>query len=228
MQPGSELESSDTFYSGLPSPYVYVCRENEKTVASQANFLIYQRWFQAVYSNPAWSAPNLTLADVTFAQQLNPFGINTWNGDLSTFNATGGKLLHYHGLQDFLISSENSARYYNHVRETMSLTHVELDNFYRYFRVSGMGHCRQGPGAWMIGQSTIGSTVPNPESNVLMAMVEWVEKGLAPETIRGVRYRYDNPKAGLLLARRHCRYPYQNRYAGPQPPSDDESWTCML
>ncbi|PTB40375.1 hypothetical protein M441DRAFT_81112 [Trichoderma asperellum CBS 433.97] len=194
MQPGSELESSDTFYSGLPSPYVY-----------------------AVHGNPAWSALNLTLADVTFAQQLNPFGINTWNGDLSSFNASGGKLLHYHGLQDYLISSENSARYYNLVRETMSRTHVELDNFYRYFRVSGMGHCRHGPGAWMIGQSTIGRTGIDPK-----------KKGSAPETIRGLKYRDDDPKAEILLTRRHCRYPYQNRYTGPQPLSDDESWTCML
>lgn len=86
-----------------------------------------------------------------------------------------------------------------------------------------MRHCRQGPGAWIIRQSIIGSTVLNPESNVLMAIVKWVEKGLAPKTIRGVRYRYNNPKAGLLLAKRHCRYPYQNRYTGPQPPSNNKS-----
>lgn len=80
----------------------------------------------------------------------------------------------------------------------------------------------------MIGQSTIRNTVIDSNSNVLMAMVEWIEKRSAPDTIRGVKYRDDNPKAGLLLTRRHCRYPYQSRYSGPQLPSNDEAWTCML
>jgi feruloyl esterase len=180
-----------------------------------------------VYNNPSWNPAALTLGDVSFAQELNPFGVNTWNGNLSTFKESGGKLLHYHGMQDYLISSENSARYYDFVRETMSLENAEMDHFYRYFRVSGMGHCRQGPGAWMIGQSTSGTTALDPNSNVLMAMVDWVEKNSAPETIRGVKYRDDNPKAELSLARQHCRYPYNNKYIGPQPPSDDKAWACI-
>lgn len=110
----------------------------------------------------------------------------------------------------------------------MSLKSAEIDHFYRYFRISGMGHCRQGPGAWMIGQSTKGSMGLDPRSNVLMAIVNWVEKGSAPETIQGVKFRDDNPKAGLSLVRQHCRYPFQNKYTGPQPPSDNEGWTCVL
>ncbi|KAL7904011.1 Tannase/feruloyl esterase [Trichoderma velutinum] len=210
MQPGSELESSSTFYSGVPSPYV-------------------EEWFgPAIYGLRNWDPRTLKLSDFTFAQELNPFGVNTWNGNLSAFNTSGGKLLHYHGLQDYLISSENSARYYNFVRETMSLKSSDLDHFYRYFRISGMGHCRQGPGAWMIGQSTLGNTGLDPGSNVLIAMVEWVEKGLAPTTIKGVKFRGDKAKDGLSFARKHCRYPYQNKYVGPQPPSNSEGWACTL
>lgn len=46
-----------------------------------------------------------------------------------------------------IITSENSPRYYNHVSETMGLPSSSLDDFYRFFRISGTGHCLEGPGA---------------------------------------------------------------------------------
>lgn len=45
----------------------------------------------------------------------------------------------YHGQADFIISSDNSPRYYNHVSQTMGLPSSDLDEFYRFFRISGMG-----------------------------------------------------------------------------------------
>jgi hypothetical protein len=48
-------------------------------------------------------------------------------------------IVHYHGLADAIISSDNSPRYYNHVSRTMGLTSDQLDDFYRFFRISGMG-----------------------------------------------------------------------------------------
>ena len=56
--------------------------------------------------------------------------------------------MHYHGLTDAVITSDNSPRYYNHVSNTMQLRSSELDEFYRFFRVSGMNHCSGGVGAW--------------------------------------------------------------------------------
>lgn len=48
-------------------------------------------------------------------------------------------IVQYHGLADAIISSDNSPRYYNHVSRTMDLTSNQLDDFYRFFRISGMG-----------------------------------------------------------------------------------------
>jgi hypothetical protein len=45
----------------------------------------------------------------------------------------------YHGQADYIISSDNSPRYYDHVSRTMSLPSSDLDEFYRFFRISGMG-----------------------------------------------------------------------------------------
>lgn len=85
-------------------------------------------------------------------------------------------------------TSSNSPRYYEHVVTTMQETTSELDDFYRFFRISGMGHCEGGAGAWQIGQVTGGPT--DPQHNVLMRMVDWVENGneAAPESVTGVKY----------------------------------------
>lgn len=45
----------------------------------------------------------------------------------------------YHGQADYIISSDNSPRYYEHVSRTMGLPSSGLDDFYRFFRISGMG-----------------------------------------------------------------------------------------
>ena len=45
----------------------------------------------------------------------------------------------YHGQADYIISSDNSPRYYEHVSRTMGLPSSDLDKFYRFFRISGMG-----------------------------------------------------------------------------------------
>ena len=98
----------------------------------------------------------------------------------------------YHGQQDDVITSPNTERYYNHVSNVMGLPNEDLDPFFRFFRVSGMGHCSGGPGAWQIGQTYIGAqgNAADSQHNVLMRLVDWVENGDrgAPETITGVKY----------------------------------------
>jgi feruloyl esterase len=90
---------------------------------------------------------------------------------------------------DAIITSENSPVYYNRVSETMGLNSSALDDFYRFFRVSGMGHCSGGNGAHLIGNQIIqlGDTLDS-QHNVLLRIVDWVENGNAPETITGIKY----------------------------------------
>lgn len=74
----------------------------------------------------------------------------------------------------------------------MGLPSSELDSFYRFFRISGMGHCSGGVGAWQIGQTTLGAanTTLDAQNNVLLRMIDWVEKGdaYAPDTVTGVKF----------------------------------------
>lgn len=146
----------------------------------------------AILEDPTWNADTLDANYAAIASIKNPSGISTWKGDLSAFKNRGGKVLHYHGSADPIITSENSPRYYDHVAITMGLPPSELDSFYRFFRIGGMSHCEGGVGAWEIGQTSAGAlgTILDPQHNVLLRMIDWVEKGdsAAPETVTGVKF----------------------------------------
>ena len=127
-RPGAELSAFNIYLSGQPLPYT-------------------PDWYHyAIYNDPTWNLEHLSLADVAYATQLNPFNIFTFDVDLSSFQALGGKILTYHGMQDQIITPDNSERYYKKLSAITSLPPANLDLFYRYFRISGMGHCSSGPG----------------------------------------------------------------------------------
>ncbi|KAF1952326.1 tannase and feruloyl esterase [Byssothecium circinans] len=139
-----------------------------------------------------------------------------------------GKTIAYHGLQDQQITSFQGIRFYDHLRRGMSKTPSELDDFYRFFRISGMFHCNAGPGAWVFGQGGSGSAAGIPfeaEENVLAAIVDWVEKGKAPEGITGTKFVEDDAAKGVSFKRRHCKYPSRNTYVGGDP-GEVRSWGC--
>ncbi|KAH7053333.1 Tannase/feruloyl esterase, partial [Macrophomina phaseolina] len=184
-------------------------------------------WFKyALFRDPTWDPATLTPADWVASSRANLFNIETWEGDLSRFERRGGKLLHYHGLVDGTISSNNSPRYYEHVSATMGLAPRELDAFYRLFRISGMAHCGGGPGATFIGNQKQSVASLEPEENVLMAMVRWVEEGVPPEVVRGTAYVNGSRDAGVAFKRNHCRWPYRNVYKGPGDVTDEAAWEC--
>ena len=209
MQPGSELNGApQRLYSGTPFPYT-------------------TDWFRyAVYNDPTWDPYTLSLDDFDNAYRVNSGDAESW-ADLAAFRASGGKLLHYHGLVDPLISSDNSARFYDFISRSMGLGSSALDDFYRYFRIAGMSHCAGGNGAWEIGQTGAGAATLDPEGNVLMAVVRWVEEGVAPETIRGTKYVNDTPALGAQIVRAHCRYPFRNVYVGSGEVGEEGSWRCV-
>jgi hypothetical protein len=89
-----------------------------------------------------------------------------------------------------------------------------LDDFYRLFLIPGMGHCGGGLGANGFGQGILGfgTTVVNASShNILLALVDWVESGAAPDTLIGTGVDGST--------RTHCRYPQRSGWNG-------STWVC--
>jgi feruloyl esterase len=185
-------------------------------------------WFRyAVYDNKTWDAATITLDDMAYASKKNPGSAETFNTDLSKLKKSGTKLLHYHGLADGLITSDNSARYYNLVLSTMKATPKDLDPFYRYFRIAGMGHCGGGVGATDIGGRGGKFDPKNPAGDLLSTIVNWVENGVAPETLTGKSMSF-GAATSATITRKHCRYPLTNRFkGGDAKTSDASSWECV-
>ncbi|KAF3931254.1 Tannase [Dactylella cylindrospora] len=209
MQPGGETIGYQYLYNGAVNSY-------------SEDFLRY-----AVYNDPSWDfRENYSLDVADHVNELDPFGISTNNPDLSGFQASGGKLLVYHGLSDGLITAENSYRYYESVGRNMSLPSGQLDSFYRFFPISGMDHCYGGSGAWYVGGplqiAFPGATQIPADGGVLMGMVRWVEEGVAPETVTGFKFG----TTGIVGVREHCKWPKQAKYKGTGDPDAKENWEC--
>jgi hypothetical protein len=186
MQVGSEEYAIQRLYAGKP-------------------FTDSQDWFRyVVYSDPAWDPATFTTEDARKAQELNPFDVRTYPSvaDLQPFRSRGGKILTYHGMQDQQITGHDTGRWMEYLRLQSSF--AELDDWVRYFRISGLLHCVMGPGAWMIGQA--GSSVPfEAQKNVLAAVVAWVEEGAAPDVLEGTKPVDDVSGAGVQFTQKHCK-----------------------
>ncbi|KAF7340911.1 Carboxylic ester hydrolase [Mycena sanguinolenta] len=197
-------------------------------IYSTGQFLYMDNWFRFAVYDPTFNMTALTPDEIVFAWKSNPGDINMWSGDLSQFRNRGGKILHYHGQQDQLITSANSNRYYDLVSQTMQLSHSSLDEFYCFFRISGMQHCAGGSGATFIGNVEYTVASLDPDQNVLTAMVRWIEEEIAPETTTGTAYINQTQALGVDFRRAHCRYPYHNVYIGKDDAKDPASWNCVL
>ncbi|KAK6503708.1 Tannase and feruloyl esterase [Arthrobotrys musiformis] len=158
------------------------------------------------------------------------FGAQTNKTDLSGFQASGHKLLMYHGQADTLVPPTSSYDYYNAVSREMSLQPSALDQFFRFFPISSLGHCIGGTGMNYVGGPSQIQSFPGALDNVpirnsaIMTLVDWVEKGNAPDTLRG----YKLSATGEILGQKdHCRYPRKTTYKGHGDPNKRTSWKCV-
>ena len=125
--------------------------------------------------------------------------------DLARFKARGGRMVSYFGWADPALNPMMGVRYYERV---MQQTGASTADFYRLFMVPGMFHCSGG-----IGTSTFDALTP---------LVEWVEKGTAPQTITASRV----VDGKVVRTRPLCPYPQVERYKGTGSIDEAASFTC--
>ncbi|GKT45795.1 tannase [Colletotrichum spaethianum] len=134
--------------------------------------------------------------------------LQTTYPDLSGIQAAGGKILHVHGEQDDSIPAGSSVHYYESVRTVMfpgqglNESSAALDEFYRLYLVPGGAHCgsntNQPNGGW-------------PQTT-LQTVIEWVEKGNAPDTL-------NNTGVGIDTL---CRWPLRPLWS-----NDGTAFDCV-
>jgi hypothetical protein len=126
--------------------------------------------------------------------------------DLSRFKARGGKIVSYFGWADPALNPLMGVGYYESVLQRLGPATAE---FYRLFMVPGMFHCRGG-----VGVSTFDAFTP---------LVEWVEKGIAPQSIVGSRI----VDGKVVRTRPLCPYPGVAKYRGSGSKDEAPNFACV-
>jgi feruloyl esterase len=125
--------------------------------------------------------------------------------NLSSFSGHGGKLLFYHGVSDPWFSSLDTVRYYDKLATASGGVDATRD-WSRLFLVPGMGHCGGGPAL--------------DRFDFLSALVEWVEKDRAPESVVATGNAFPGRSRPL------CPHPQHAHYKGSGNPEDAASFEC--
>jgi feruloyl esterase len=157
--------------------------------------------------------------------------INSVDPDLRPFKNRGGKIIQYHGWADSAIAPLNSINYYNEVKDVVSSNNGrgnfnEIQEFYRLFMVPGMSHCGGGDGPNAFGNGA-DAPVIDADHDVLMALEQWVEQGVAPDKIIATHYLNNNAANGIQFQRPLCPYPEVPRVIGNGDPTKADSFKCV-
>jgi hypothetical protein len=127
--------------------------------------------------------------------------------DLSAYQRRGGKLIIVHGASDPVFSINDTIGWWNQVNQANGRSAAD---FVRLFAVPGMNHCSGGPAT--------------DRFDAFTALVNWVEKGAAPEKIIAAAGP-GSPWPGRT--RPLCPYPSQPRYNGTGSIEDAASFSCQ-
>jgi tannase/feruloyl esterase len=180
---------------------------------------------EMVFPNSGWRPTSTTIRqDIGNANQVLNI-VNSTDPDLNAFKANAGKLIQYAGWSDAAISPQNDINYYTSVSKVVGGI-VATKEFYRLFMVPGMAHCQGGPGANAFGNLVNGPSPSSPSDDVLSALDQWVEQGVAPHEIIATKYVNDNPASGIAFQRPLCPYPQIAEYSGSGDPKQARNWLC--
>ncbi|EIN04104.1 tannase and feruloyl esterase [Punctularia strigosozonata HHB-11173 SS5] len=178
--------------------------------------LYYERYF--VMNDSDWHVSELDLAAIELGDKLDVGQANAIEANISAFTNSphNGKIIHYVGLADQLISPGNSKLYYDSVKSFMEDNDLgDIDDAYRLFPVPGMKHCKEGFGANAFGgvmQASSGQPPLENDSkhNILQALVAWVENGAEPVRLEAAWYVDDDHNNGIGFTRPLCKLSEQN------------------
>jgi len=174
-----------------------------------------------VYDKPDWDFKSFDVdAGLKAATEKTAQALNATDPDLKAFKARGGKLILYHGWNDPAISALNTINYYASAQAKMGAKNVA--SFVRLYMAPGVQHCVGGPGPDSFGY--VGDNA-DPARSVNAALIDWVEKGVAPASIIVSKH----PPGDMLhvtMTRPLCAYPEVAKYKGSGDTNDAANFVC--
>ncbi len=162
-------------------------------------------------------APRIFATDTKYTESSVQFMTPPNATDLSPFKARGGKMIVYHGNSDPVFSVNDTIAWY----EGLNRNHAgKAADFARLFTVPGLNHCQGGPAT--------------EQFDMLTALVNWVEKGQAPDSVLATARPGVNPDVpagwqsnGKPRSRPLCPWPQQARYKGAGDINDASNFRCQ-
>jgi len=151
--------------------------------------------------------PTITKLDVDKAALLvsDPL-VEPASTNLTTFSGNGGKLIFFHGDSDPWFSALDTLGYYQSLAEANGGTE-KVSEWSRIFLVPGMAHCGGGPSL--------------DHFDMLTAVVDWVEKGAAPDSVLATGKAFPGRSRPL------CAYPKHAQYTGSGDTQDARNFRCQ-
>jgi feruloyl esterase len=139
--------------------------------------------------------------------------LNAVNPDLADFKQRGGKLIVYHGWNDWGVMPGQTLDYIASVqqyaaRSTGGDGRAYAEDFLRLYMLPGVGHCRGGVGP--------------DQADWMDALVRWVENRQPPSSIVGRRLE----QGKVVMTRPFCPHPQVAQYKGSGDTSDAGSFEC--
>jgi hypothetical protein len=125
---------------------------------------------------------------------------------LTTFSLNGGKIIFFHGDSDPWFSPLDTLGYYQSLAATNGGAE-KVSEWSRMFLVPGMAHCGGGPAL--------------DHFDMLTAVVEWVEKGTAPDAVIATGQAFPGRSRPL------CAYPKHPQYTGTGDSQDARNFQCL-
>jgi pimeloyl-ACP methyl ester carboxylesterase len=176
------------------------------TIPNSRHIFLMQDALQGYFVTP----PDRSLTALGFDFDKDParMDAHAWMFDtaadteLKGFKARGGKLLIAHGIADPIFSALESEAYFTKLQASPGGKEMS-----RLFQIPGMGHCQGGAAtdSW----------------DGLQAMVDWVEKGQAPERIEAKGSQVFPGRTRPL-----CAYPNVATYKGNGSIEDAANFSC--
>ncbi|HET9833783.1 MAG TPA: tannase/feruloyl esterase family alpha/beta hydrolase [Vicinamibacterales bacterium] len=157
---------------------------------------------------PAFTATSMDV-DARADAALEPNAMLTMTSgwtNLNTFSSHGGKLLFYHGVSDPWFSANDTIDYYQRMTAANGGA-SQVTNWSRLYLAPGMGHCGGGAAAL-------------DSFDLLSAVVDWVEKGTAPDAVVATGRAFPG------RSRPMCAYPKHAQYKGSGDIEDAKNFTC--
>ena len=156
------------------------------------------------FNDPAWDYTRYRGNLYKEARRISPM-YDADDPDISKFGARKGKLILWHGWADPALNPLETIDYYQRVLAK----NADAREYVRLFMLPGVLHCAGGnaPGdvAW------------------LRAMVDWVEKGVAPEQLTASKR---DSTGTVVRSRPLCAYPRRAVYKGSGSTDDANSFVC--